>query len=363
MRIAIVHDYLTQRGGAERVVLAMCRTFPDAVLFTSLYEPDRTFDEFRSLQIVTSPINRIRVFRQRHRYTFPLLAGVFERMHIDADVAVCSSSGWAHGASVVGAKVVYCHTPARWLYARDRAFLQSSGARMLAPLARPLVLWDRRAARSADVYAANSRWVAAMVERAYGRTAEVVPPPVGVAIDGPSVPLEGLAAPFVLCVARLVPYKNVDAIVGACRQLPELRFVVVGEGPEAARLRRLAPANVNLLRTVTDGQLRWLYENALGLVSASYEDFGLTPVEAAAYGTPTAALRFGGHLDTVIEGQTGVFFDRPEPAAIAEAIVELRAKTWDAAVIRRHATRFSETKFSAQLRRLVDQAVLLRSGG
>ncbi len=178
--LALVHDYLTQQGGAERVVLALAAAFPDAPLFTSLYDPERTFPEFAHHDVHTLPLDRIAVLRDHHRLALPLLAPAFSRLRVDAEVVLCSSSGWAHGARVGGRKVVYCHTPARWLYQADRYLDGSSlfSAAGLAALSPTLRRWDRRAAASADRYLVNSSAVKARVADLYGIEADVVPPPV-----------------------------------------------------------------------------------------------------------------------------------------------------------------------------------------
>jgi glycosyltransferase involved in cell wall biosynthesis len=158
----------------------------------------------------------------------------------------------------------------------------------------------------------------------------------------------GIEPGFALCVSRLLPYKNVGAVVEAFAGLPERRLVVAGTGPGDARLRSLPP-NVRALGTVSDDELRWLYASASAVVSAAYEDFGLTPLEGAAFGKPAAVLRFGGFLDTAAEDGTGVFFDRPDPAAIRDAVRRLD-RAWDGEAIRSHADRFSEQRFVARLR-------------
>ena len=357
VKVAIVHDYLTQRGGAERVVLAMLRAFPDAPLYTSLYDPEETFPGFREAVVHTSVLNRLGILRRSHRLALPLLASTFSRFSINADVAVCSSSGWAHGARVSGRKVVYCYAPARWLYQGHRYVAPRSPIRYVLAAMRPgLVRWDRRAARTADKYLVMTQTIAEQVRELYGIEAEVLPPPHSADPAGqrehPKQPLE---PGFFVCVARLLPYKNVAAVVEAFENLPDERLVVVGDGPEAARLRALAPANVAFVPRVTDSQLRWLYEACAGTLSASYEDFGLVPLEAAAFGRPTAALRFGGSLDTICEGRTGVLFDEPTPADVATAVRGLAAGKWDPDVLRAHASRFSEASFATRLREVVQE--------
>jgi glycosyltransferase involved in cell wall biosynthesis len=355
MTVAIVHDYLTQRGGAERVVLSMMKAFPGAPVHTSFFHPEGTFPQFRSADVRISPLDRVGVLRRNHRLAVPLLAPAFSARRIDADVVLCSSSGWAHGVRTTGRKIVYCYTPARWLYQGDRYIgdgrsLQKSALAVLRPA---LLRWDQRHARTADRYVTLSSVVRDRIRATYGIDADVLPPPHTVAVDGPVRPCLGVGAGFFLCIARLLPYKNVDAVIGAFEQLPQERLVVVGEGPEGARLARYAGANVSLLGTVDDDELRWLYASCRAVVSASYEDYGLTPVEAAAFGKPAVVLRDGGFLDTVVEEQTGVFFDRPEPCLIAGAVRRLIAGTWPRSFLRAHAAQYDEAHFIRRLRDVV----------
>jgi glycosyltransferase involved in cell wall biosynthesis len=354
MRVAIVHDYLTQRGGAERVVLAMARAFPDAPVLTSLFLPEGTFPEFGQLDVRPMVTDRIPGLRRRHRLALPLLAPAFSATSIDADVVVCSSSGWAHGVRAGGRKLVYCYNPARWLYQREQ-YAPSGSARALAATALGTALrrWDARSARTADRYVAISSIVRERIRDAYGIEADLLMPPVGVDGAGAQRAVEACRPGFVLCVSRLMAYKNVDRVIGAFEALPDQRLVVVGEGPERARLQGHAPANVRFAGRVDDAELRWLYANCRAVVAASYEDFGLTPLEAASFGKPAAALRWGGFLDTVVDGRTGVFFDRPEPAAIRDALSRLLSRAWDARAIADHASRFSEARFASRLRDLV----------
>ncbi len=355
--VALVHDYLTQRGGAERVVLTLAEAYPAATVHTSLYDPDGTFAGFGAHRITTLPLDRIALLRAHHRLALPLLAPAFSRLTVDAEVALCSSSGWAHGCRATGRKVVYCHTPARWLYQTDR-YLQGSSRLASAALsvASPaLRRWDRRAAATADRYLVNSRVVRDRVADIYGLDAEVLPPPIGFGPEGEREPVDGIEPGCYLCVSRLLPYKNVDAVVEAFRRLPGERLVVVGSGPTAEQLAASAPPNVTLVGTVGDAGLRWLYAAAAGLIAASYEDFGMTPVEAAAFGKPTAALRWGGFLDTIVEGTTGVFFDEPTPGAVAGAVGQLAATHWDAGVLAGHVRGFAVERFVARIAEIVDE--------
>jgi glycosyltransferase involved in cell wall biosynthesis len=337
----------------------MHRAFPDAPIFTALYDPAGTFPEFACVDLRTSRLNKVHLLRQNHRLALPLLASEFSAMRIDADLVICSSSGWAHGVRTAGFKIVYCHTPARWLYQSDaylsaRSALSKACMRLLNP---PLRVWDQRAARTADRYVANSSHTKTMIERQYGLESTIVFPPAGVELGGLQEPFSGLEPGYFLCVSRLLAYKHIDTVIEAFRQLPGERLVVVGSGPEAPRLSALAGENVAFARDVTDAKLRWLYRNSSALIAASFEDFGLTPIEAAAFGRPTIALRYGGYLDTVREGVTGTYFDRCTPEGIVDAIHRLERIELDVSRIRRHADAFSERRFRKDLVAMVDQVL------
>jgi glycosyltransferase involved in cell wall biosynthesis len=358
-RVAIVHDYLTQRGGAERIVLSMCSAFPDAPVYASFYDPETTFSEFREHDVRPLWLDRAAPLRTRHRLALPLLPLTFATSHVDADVVVCSSSGWAHEIRTTGRKVVYCYSPAKWLYRTDDylgahpSASARAGLRLLAPILRSI---DRRAAASAHTYVAISTFIAAQIRDVYGIEAEVLFAPTSFTPHGPREAIPGIEPGFLLTAARLLPYKNVGQVVDAFRRLPEQTLVVAGDGPERDRISANAPPNVRFVGEVGDAPLRWLYEGCRGLVAASREDFGLTPVEAGAFGKPVAALRWGGFLDTVVPDVTGLFFDAAEPAAISAAIEALVTRDWDAEAIQSHAETFSESHFIDRLREIVAEA-------
>jgi glycosyltransferase involved in cell wall biosynthesis len=254
-----------------------------------------------------------------------------------------------------GKKIVYCYSPARWLYQRER-YLPARGpsGAVLAAMRPFLVRWDHRAATGADGYLTSSRSVRDQIRAVYGIDAEVLPPPSGIEVGGAEEPIPGIEPGFFLCVARLLPYKNVAPVVEAMRSLPHQRLVVVGTGPEKASLQAIAPANAYFAGAVEDAQLRWLYSSCRGAVTASYEDYGLVPLEAAAFGRPTAALRFGGFLDTIDDGRTGLFFDNPDAADISDALRRLDDVDWDVSALRRHALGFSELAFISRLREVIE---------
>ncbi|MFC8600393.1 glycosyltransferase, partial [Isoptericola sp. NPDC057191] len=357
--VVLAHDYATQRGGAERVALLLADAFPGSPMYTTLYDQGGTFPEFAKVPLRTGPLDRVRTLRRHHRLALPVLAPAIGGQRVDGDVLVASSTGWAHGYRGARRTVVYCHAPARWLYQRDR-YLGSHGGSSsaaarsaLTALAPALRRWDVRAARRADVYLANSTVTRLAIREAYGIDAQVVAPPPALLPAGPAAPLPGVEPGFLLCVARLLPYKNVDVVVDAAAELGRT-LVVVGDGPERERLRsraaRAGAGRVLLAGRVDDATLRWLYRNAALLVAASHEDYGLTPLEAGASGVPVAALRGGGYLDTVAEGVNGTFFDEARVDLVAGAVEKALATVWDGVAIAAHVDGFGRDRFVARLR-------------
>ena len=366
--VALAHDYATQRGGAERVALLLADAFPGSPMYTTLYDPAGTFPEFGSLDLRTSALDRAALLRRHHRVALPFLAPAVDRQRVEADVLLASSTGWAHGYRGAGRTVVYCHAPARWLYQRDRYLGPADGsaahrarrgaaAAALGVLAPGLRRWDGAAARRADVYLANSTVTQRAIRDAYGIEAEVLAPPPAMLPDGEERALSGVEPGFLLCVARLLPYKNVDVVLEAALATGR-ELVVVGDGPDRARLEARAArggGRVHLLGRVDDATLRWVYRNASALVAASYEDYGLSPLEAGAFGRPSVVLRDGGYLDTVVDGVNGVFFDAPRPDLVAGAVEAAAGRAWDDAAVRAHVAGFGRARFVERIRGIVLQ--------
>ena len=358
LRVAVVHDYLTQRGGAERVALALWRAFPGARLVTSVYDATGTFPEFAEAEVETSWLQRVPALRRDPRLALPLLPGAFDRLALaDVDVVVASSTGFAHGIPTSAPKVVYCHNPPRWLHQpRDYLHEQGPAARLALRALRPrLTTWDRRAARSADRYLANSRVVRDRVRTAYGIDAQVLAPPVSIDVEGPQRCSPGVEPGFFLVVGRARGYKNTDAVCKAFADLPDQRLVAVGGLPSGTW-----PANLHGVSDVSDAELRWLYAHCHALVSVAHEDFGLTPIEANAFGKPALLLRAGGFLDTLVEGETGYFVKTVEPGEVVRAVRRLLAEPLDPALIRAHALRYSPNAFAAAVRHQVDDVLATR---
>jgi glycosyltransferase involved in cell wall biosynthesis len=360
--VGIAHDYVTQRGGAERVVLALARTFPGAPVHTTLYDPAGTYPEFAGVDVRPSPLDRIGPLRRSHRAALPLLPAAAATVRPGEDVVVASTSGWAHGFHATGAVLAYCHAPARWLY-QSEAYLGGpvwrSPQGVALGLVRPgLRAWDRRAARRPVRYLANSRVVRDRIAQAYGIEAAVVPAPHAMDAAAPQAAvreLSGWAADggYLLVVSRLLPYKNVHVLLDAVRGTDH-RLVVVGTGPERDRLRATAPPNARLLSGLTDAELRWTYARARLLLAPSLEDYGLTPLEAAAFGVPSVSLRAGGYLDTVAEGTTGVHVEEASADAFRDGVARALETPFDTEVVRRHADAFSQARFGERIRAEVE---------
>lgn len=333
----------------------MARSLPGSPVHTSFFDPARTYPELAALDIHPMPINRIGPLRDHHRVAFPLLAPSFSATRVDADVTLCSTAGWSHGVRTTGTKVAYWYAPARWLYQLDQYAgsrrVMRTGARIMAPLLRP---WDRHAVASVDRHLALSSVIQRRLQDLYRVDVDLLPPPSIFGADGP-VEDPGIEPGYLLCVARLLPYKNVDVVIEAASRAGA-RLVVVGRGPEAERLHATAPSTTTFLEDVPDARLRGLYRDCAALVAAAHEDFGLTPLEAAAFGRPSAVLAGGGFLDTVVDGETGVMFTEPEPAEVAAALRRVLDEPWDQGVLRARADAFSEAAFSARLRAVISDA-------
>jgi glycosyltransferase involved in cell wall biosynthesis len=350
LRVTVVHDYLTGRGGAERVTLAMMRAFPGATLLTSTYDPEATFPEFSRYDVRAALPIRL---TKDPRKLLPLLPAVFDSLQPPpSDVVICSSSGWAHGVKTCLPKIVYCHNPPRWLYqTSEYAAEQRLPVRLaLEVLRNRLTRWDKAAAEKATLYLANSHTVRQRIMMTYGRDADVLPPPVAIDVTGPRAPVPGLRPGFLLNVSRDRGYKHTTRLTEAMRLLPGERLVIVG-GPA----RSEDDSRTTRLPAVPDDQLRWLYANCSALVAVGHDDFGLTPVEANAFGRPAACLRAGGYLDSLAPGVSGVFIESLTPQGIADGVSRLRATPFHPRRITAHADRYSEATFAAELRGLAEK--------
>lgn len=352
--VVLVHDYLNQRGGAERVVLELASMWPNAPVYTSLYRPDSTFPGFRDLDVRTTLLDRLPVDRA-FRALLPLYPAAFRSLGtIDADLVISSSSGWAHGVRTTPRTfhAVYCHTPARWLYGDYRA--RAVAQRAMAPLAGALRRLDMSAAQRADLYIANSGIVRERIRQRYAREAPIVYPPVDVDRFTPTPRGERL-----LVVSRLLPYKRVDVVVDAATRAG-IGLDVVGLGPALADLRRRAGPTVQFLGRLPDEEITTLFQHCRAFCLAGSEDFGITPVEANAAGKPVVAFGGGGALETIQKGVTGVFFREHSVDALLLALADCEAIESPPDKIAQYARRFSPQNFRKRVTSVLADALTSR---
>src|SRR5215210_4255590 len=337
-RVALIHDFLLDLRGAERVFAAICDAWPDADVFTAVYDPKGTEGRFASRAPRTSFLQRVRPTSRTFRPLLPLYPHAIESLDLRGyDVVVSSSSAWAHGVLVdPGAvHVCYCHNPFRYAWSEREATLRARGPLLRPPLR--LLLnrwrqWDYIAAQRVDAYVANSHLTASRVRRYLGRYATVLHPPVELERFAP-VPLERVGAHY-LVLAELMAHKRIDVAVRAFNRLRR-PLLVVGDGPELRRLRRLAGPTVTFTGRLPDERVAALLASAQALVVTAAEEFGIAAVEALASGRPVIALGAGGVRESVRAGETGAYYEADDPAA----------------------RRFGTERFQAALRAIVAGAV------
>ena len=357
MRIALVHDYLNQYGGAERVLEALHDGAPTAPVYTSIYDHAAMPAQYQTWQIHTSWMQYLPGWRRFFRHYFMLYPLAFNSFDLSAyDLVISSSSAYAKGVRVrPGAvHICYCHTPMRFVWQTDayvaRERIQGLTQRVMRFLLQFLRQWDIQNSRGVTHFIANSQVVAARIKAYYGREATIIPPPVDLAPINTQP-----AGDYLLTGGRLVPYKRIDLAVQACSAL-NIPLVVFGDGRDKAELQRLAGPSVRFVGRVSDAERQALFNGCRAFLFPGEEDFGITPLEAMAAGRPVVAYRAGGALDTVKAGQTGVFFDQQTPEALMTAVHECTATTWDAQAIRAHAEYFAREQFMRRIQDFVTAA-------
>lgn len=362
MRVAVVHDFACQRGGAERVVLDLCRLLADPVVVTSLYVPEATYDELARYEVRAARVGTASD-AERFRSRALSYAREFRSARVDdAELVIVSSSAFAHRIRHPRS-LVYWHTPPRFLYDLSAYEPNRLLARAVTTGLAPLRRGDRHAALAHRGHAANSRRTAARLKAVYGIDARVIYPPLDVGrlpVTLRPVP----EAPRALVVSRLLPYKRVDLAIKACARA-ELPLTVVGSGPDEARLRDLKEARgVRFLGAVGDEALGELYASHAVVVSPAIDDFGYVPIEAAYAGRPVVAADAGGTNENVRDYRTGRLVQGDDPWSWAEAILWVLEQDWSPEHLRAHAETFGEDVFAGRLRdfigTLVDPAEVLR---
>jgi glycosyltransferase involved in cell wall biosynthesis len=363
-RVALIHDYLNQYGGAERVLEALHELFPTAPVYTSIYDAAAMPAAYRAWDIRTSWMQGLPGWRRHFRKYFALYPSAFEAFDLgDYDLVISSSSAYAKGVIPrPGAlHICYCHTPMRFGWRAGeyvaREGLDAGTSRLLGIVLTWLRTWDVVSSNRVDAFIANSAEVAGRIRRYYNRAAAIIPPPVDlhpyVAREPEDVYLTG---------GRLVPYKRIDLVVRAFRAL-DLPLVVFGDGRDRAGLEALAGPKTRFVGRVSDAELHELYRRCRAYITAGDEDAGIQPVEAMAAGRPVIALAAGGVRETVIDGVTGCFFHEQSPAALAVAVAHSRTIAWHAATIRQHAEQWGRERFKARVLALIDAQIGQATGG
>jgi UDP-N-acetylmuramyl pentapeptide phosphotransferase/UDP-N-acetylglucosamine-1-phosphate transferase/glycosyltransferase involved in cell wall biosynthesis len=353
LRVGIVHDFLYTYAGAERVLEQLIALFPQADLFALFdFLPDHLRGFIRNKPVKSTFIQRMPWARGHHRAYLPLMPLAIEQIDVsDYDIVLSSSYLVAKGVLTRPDQlhICYCHTPVRFAWDLQNQYLGSPNSGLFSliktSLARVVLHyirnWDIRSAHGVDVFVTNSDFVGRRVRKLYRRTTTTVYPPV----DTDRFTLQEEKEEFYLTASRLVPYKRIDLTIEAFRQMPNRRLVVIGEGPEMEKFKAIATPNIRLLGYQTPDRLRQYMQRARAFVFAAEEDFGITPVEAQACGTPVIAYGRGGVTETIIHGRTGLLFKEQTAAALIEAVEDFEGRQWDPKAIRENAERFSVRQF------------------
>ena len=351
MKIALVHDYLTQRGGAERVFELLCKRFPDADIFTSLYDPERTID-LRDRIVKTTALQSIPGASRHFRMFAPLYFPAFRRLELDDyDLVFSSTTSFAKAVRTRedALHVCFCHNITRFLWDTQTYLRGYKEYQMLSPLLEPIFHQMRRLdlhyASEPDIYVANSSTVAERIQRIYDRPASFINYP----IDGSQFKFSAKKEDFYLVSCRLLSYKRVDIIVEAFNWLG-WPLIIMGDGPERERLESIALNNITFIGHVSDEERTDLFAQARMVIVAALEDYGLVPIEANFSGTPVVSFGAGGVLDTQIPGVTGVFFERQTPDSVQAALLKAQSYDWDYHRIHQHAIdNFTQAAFFRKL--------------
>lgn len=358
MKVALVHDYLNQMGGAERVVLALHELFPQAPLYTSIYDPGRVDPAFRAMDIRTSFMQKFPLIMKHHQPYLPLYPVAMEHLDLRGyDLVLSSSSAFGKGVIVrpETLHICYCHTPMRWCWNYreyvERERLGGMTRRLLPLFMTWLRVWDQTSAQRVDHFIANSPVVAARIQKYYRRESVVIPPPVEV----DRFPFDPAALPgeYFLSLGRLAPYKRVDLAIEACNRL-RLPLVVIGSGRAEKQLKAMAGPTIRFLDRLSDVEVLPYLARCRALIFPGEEDFGITPLEAQACGRPVIAYGAGGALASVVEGITGAFFAEQTVESLVAALAAFDASRYDARAIHEHALAFDKPRFQRRILQCIE---------
>ncbi|MBN8952377.1 MULTISPECIES: glycosyltransferase [unclassified Rhizobium] len=364
MRVAIVHYWLVSMRGGEKVIEALCDMYPDADIFTLVCDESRLSEKIRKHRIFTSFLQRIPGAVRAYQSLLPLMPFALESFDLTGyDLIISSESGPAKGIIPPprATHVCYCHSPMRYLWDHYHFYRSHAGlaSRLMLPMLAPLLRsWDVNTSMRVDRFVANSHHVSDRIGKYYRRPATVVYPPVNVDDFAPAASTED----FYLCAGQLVPYKRVDLAVQAFTRMNR-QLVVIGEGTELERLKRIAGPSVTFLGRTPFSVLKEKLARCRALVFPGEEDFGMVPVEAMASGRPVIAYGSGGALETVMPGVTGVLFDEQSADALVEAVLDFEAtqQQFRPETLQAHAQQFSLRKFTTEMQAIINEELLART--
>lgn len=354
MRVALVYDRVNKWGGAERVLLTLHEIWPEAPLFTAVYNPKKA-QWAKVFQVKPSFLNNFPLGKDHHELYPWLMPLVFESFNFDNfDIVISVTSEASKGIITKPSTlhICYCLTPTRYLWSGYQDYFKNKFFRSLTkPIVNYLRNWDRIAAQRPDCYLAISKNVQKRIKKFYGRGSEIIYPPIDTEMFKCSN-IQVFKKEYFLIVSRLVSYKKIDIAVKAFNQLG-LSLKIVGVGNQMKNLKRMANKNIEFLGQLTDKELVGYYQNCVAVIFPQEEDFGLVPLEAQACGKPVIAFRGGGAKETVIENKTGVFFDQQTPEALIEAIKKFRKMKFKVEDCRENALRFNKRRFKKEFKNFV----------
>ncbi len=359
MKIALVHDHLTQEGGAERVLKAFHDMYPEAPIYTLVYDEKRLGKFFNKKSIRPSFLQRFPFGTKHYQWFLPLMPTATESYDLSQyDVVLSSSSAFSKGIITRSTTLhlCYCHTPTRYLWMDTHSYIRGlQQGKFLKPflpfLLTHLRIWDQLAADRVDKFIANSKTVQERIKKYYKRDSDIIYPPVDVG----HYSISDKIGDYYLAGGRLVAYKRFDLIVDTFNRLG-IKLKIFGEGPELKKLKKLANKNIEFVGKVPDEEKIELYRHCIAYIHPQEEDFGITLVQAAAAGRPAIALAAGGALETIVDGVTGTFFYDQDWPALANVILNFHPEKFDPQVIRQHALKFSTERFQKEMGTFIDSS-------
>ncbi|MET0181692.1 MAG: glycosyltransferase [Caulobacterales bacterium] len=358
VRVAIVHYWLLRMRGGEKVIESLCELYPQADIFTHVYDAAGVSDTIRRHKVTTSFISKLPNANKWYQKYLPLMPAALEALDLTAyDLVISSESGPAKGVIVRpdALHVCYVHSPMRYLWDQYHAYRKTAGGleRLVMPwLFHPLRMWDVTSAARVDHFISNSSAVAQRVMKFWRRDSEVIAPPVDTGRFTPAAQRED----FYLHVGELVPYKRIDIAIEACNAL-QRKLVIIGEGPERAKLERIAGPTIEFRGKVPDAAVAQAMGACRAFLFPAEEDFGIVAVEAMSAGAPVIAFGRGGARDSVIDGKTGLYFASQTGDALIDAILRCESTRFDAIAIAAHAAEFGKDVFKAKFATRIDALI------